>query len=158
MTAGAPVLLAAACLMSACGGGDAEVPPDAGYNCAADERADDLVAGLEKVGQGGMTFRLVSVTPATPIRGDNTFVLAIDDADGEPLADAAVDVATFMPDHGHSNPIPVEITAGGQTGEYQAEPVNLWMPGLFEVTVAATPAGGGLADEDEVVFRICIAQ
>ena len=105
-----------------------------------------------------MVFRLDAVQPATPIRGDNTFELTIENAGGTPLAGATVEVTSFMPDHGHSNAIPVEVTGGAADGAYQATPINLWMPGLFEVTVEATPDGGDVGDADRVVFRVCIDQ
>ena len=150
----APVLLLA--LLPACG--DDAALPDAGYNCEIEERDDEYVAGMEKVGAEGMTFRLVSSDPAPPSRYDNTWVIEIEDATGAPLDDADVEVVPFMPDHGHGTGIPAVITPDPDVdGRYDVVPVNLFMPGLWEVTIRATPAGGTAADRDSAVFTFCIA-
>ncbi|MEZ4368442.1 MAG: FixH family protein [Kofleriaceae bacterium] len=138
--------------VAACGGGDAD-DPDAGYNCDNDPRDEAFVAGLEKVGAGGTTFRLVSSDPAPPARGDNAWVLEVETG-GAPMAGATVDVTPFMPDHQHGSPVAVEVTPTGTDGRYDAAPLNFWMPGLWEITVEAAPAGGGATDD--VVFRFCI--
>jgi hypothetical protein len=132
---------------------DASMYTDAGtYNCMVEDRDDTFWAGMTKSGAGGVEVTLVSSTPAPPIRGDNSWTLAIR-RDGEPVVGAAVEITPFMPDHRHGTPISPVVTPGDSAGQYQAAPVNLWMPGLWEITVATTPSGGA---EDSVVFRFCI--
>jgi hypothetical protein len=140
--------------VAACGGGEAD-PPDAGYDCEAEDRDEEFVAGMAKTGANGLTFTLVSSTPAPPARHDNVWVIEIDDA-GAPLAGALVEVTPFMPDHRHGTPTPAVVTEDDTAGRYLADPVNLFMSGLWEVTVEATPEGGTVADRDEAVFTFCV--
>jgi len=141
-------------VVAGCGGDDDSLYTDAGtYNCAAETRDEEFVAGMEKTGTNGVTFTLVSSTPAPPSRGDNVWVIDLDEA-GTPTVDATMAVTPFMPDHRHGTPIiPVVTPDTGTPGRYDVEPVNLWMPGLWEITVDATPQGGV---KDTVVFRFCI--
>lgn len=145
-------------LLGACSGGGDTPAPDAGYNCELETRDDEFIAGIEKVSDGGVAVRIMESTPAPPVRGDNVFQLELAGPGGAPLTGNTVKVTPFMPDHQHGSPIAVEVTAGAADGEYQAAPVNLWMPGLWEITVDATPDGGGIADRERVVFRFCIAE
>jgi len=156
-TSGMPRLaLAALALLGACG--DDGALPDAGYNCEIEDRDDVYTAGMEKTGADGMTFRLVSSDPAPPSRYDNTWVIEILDAGGAPLDDAEVEVVPFMPDHGHGTGFVAVVTPDPDVdGRYTVVPVNLFMPGLWEVTIRATPAGGTAADRDSAVFTFCIA-
>ena len=59
-----------------------------------------------------------------------------------------------MPDHGHGTPTPVVVSATGEPGEYELDPVNLFMAGLWTIDlVLAMPEGD---DEDTVQFAFCI--
>lgn len=144
-------LLAAGLLaaLGACAGDDGG---DTTVNCDLEDRDDEFLAGMQKVGAGGTTFTLVSATPAPPGRDDNTWVIEIATPSG-PFS-GSVEVIPFMPDHRHGTPIEVIVTPDAQTpGRYTAAPINLWMPSLWEITVRATPAGGAA---DSAVFRFCI--
>ncbi len=127
---------------------------DAGYDCSIEDRDDTFVAGLEKTGAGGVRIRITSAVPAPPQRGDNTFNLEVFDGAGAPISGASIDVTPFMPDHRHGTSIAPVIAPGAAPGSYTVSMINLWMPGLWEITIEATPAGGMA---DEVVFRFCIA-
>jgi len=149
-------LVPVALLLAACGNDAAE--PDAGYNCEVETRDEEFVAGMTKTGDLGLEFVLVSSQPAPPARFDNTWVLEVHDSTGAPLDGATVEVKPFMPDHNHGTSIDTVVTpVDGMPGQYQLEPVNLFMPGVWEVTVKATPAGGSQADRDQVVFSFCIS-
>jgi hypothetical protein len=148
-------LLLSAVLLAACGhnNGTPEVP-DAAYDCTTETRADAFSAGMMKTGsQGQLTFKLMSSTPAPPSRGDNTWQIDVVDAKGQPVTGAAITVTPFMPDHNHGTQIKAVVTEP-TPGHYSAAPVNLWMPGLWQVTVKATPTGG---TADAAVFSFCIA-
>jgi hypothetical protein len=137
--------------VAACAGDDGG---DTMVNCAIEDRDDDFLAGMAKTGAGGMTFTLTSATPSPPGRDDNTWVLDIATPTG-PFT-GTVTVVPFMPDHRHGTPVEVVVTPDPQMpGRFSAAPINLWMPSLWEITVRATPAGGGTADS--TVFRFCIA-
>jgi hypothetical protein len=140
--------------VAACGGAESD-PPDSGYDCEAEDRDEEFVAGMAKTGAVGLTFTLVSSVPAPPGRNDNAWVIEIEDAGGA-LVGATVEVTPFMPDHRHGTPTPAVVTEDDAPGRYLADPVNLFMPGLWEITVEATPAGGTVDDRDEAVFTFCV--
>ncbi len=122
-------------------------------DCATESRADQIVDGMMKTGErGAVSFQLVSASPSPPRRPDNTWIMALQ-AGGAPLADAMVGVTLFMPDHNHGTQVKPVITPTGSPGTYKFDPLNLWMPGLWELTFEATPAGGA---KDRAVFRVCV--
>lgn len=144
-----PILMTALALFAACGGDHSDDPVD----CAKDSRAEEILAGMEKVGDRGVvTFRLMSASPSPPQRPDNTWIMALS-ASGSALVGATAGVTLFMPDHNHGTQIKPVITPGETPGTYKFEPLNLWMPGLWELTFEATPPGGS---KDRAVFRVCI--
>jgi hypothetical protein len=123
------------------------------YNCEAEQRDEQYLAGMQKVGPGGVQVTLVSATPAPPGRDDNTWEVELAQG-GAPLVGATVAVRPFMPDHQHGTSVAVVVTPDPTTaGRYELSPLNLWMPGLWEITIDVTPAGG---TRDSVVFRFCI--
>jgi hypothetical protein len=143
--------------LGACGGGMDGPADDEPVNCAAETRDDDFAVGLQKTGDGGtLGFTLMTAEPAPPQRGDNAWVIQINQMAagviGAPVDGADITVSPFMPDHGHPAAKTVIIEPTGNPGEYEMSPINLWMPGLWETTIDATSAGG----DDVVVFRFCI--
>lgn len=120
-------------------------------DCDEETRDEAYTAGMGKTGEGGLTFTLISSNPAPPSRNNNVWVVKLE-RDGVPVEGATIDIKTFMPDHNHGSPVVPDITATATPGQYNIDPVNLFMPGLWEITVEAT-AG---ATTDEVVFRFCI--
>jgi hypothetical protein len=140
-------------LASACSnddhGGD-----DTSYNCAEETRDDDFVAGIEKAGNmSAMKFALMTADPAPPARGDNTWDLRLTDTGGTAIAGAQLLVTPFMPDHQHGSPLAVKVEAQTTPGHYKLSPVNMWMPGLWEITIEAQTT---TASTDKTVFRFCI--
>jgi hypothetical protein len=151
--------LAAIALLAGCG--DSDPPGDdddefvdalASFDCDADTRDEDFFAGMSKTGDIGIEVVLVESTPAPPSRGDNTFTVELRDDEGTLIEGATFEVVPFMPDHNHGTPIDAEVTPHAETpGRYQVTPVNLWMPGIWEVNVElSAPA------EQDVVFVFCI--
>ena len=138
---------------SSCGSDDShgEDPVD----CSTEKRADNIVSGLEKLGtQGRLTFRLMGTTPAPPKRPDNMWIVHVEQ-NGAPVDGAAFGVKLNMPDHDHGSPVKPVITAAGTPGDYKVDQLNLWMPGLWDVTFDATPVGG---TKDLATFRACIPE
>jgi hypothetical protein len=120
--------------------------------CANNTRAEPFAEGLAKRGGAGhFQIKLVSATPAPPARGDNVWVVEVDDGTG-PVAGAQLTATPFMPDHGHGTPMKVEVAAASAAGQYKLSPVNLWMPGYWETSVTATSQGVS----DTVVFKLCV--
>lgn len=124
------------------------------YNCETETRDDDFVVGITKMGTANqVAFKLLSATPAPPARDDNSWLLQLDTTAG-PLSNATVVVTPFMPDHQHGTPIKVGVEAMPTAGQYTLSPINMWMPGLWEVTISATATEPAV--DDSVVFRFCI--
>lgn len=121
--------------------------------CEDDERAEDFTVNLSKMGTGS-SVTIVDAMPAMPDRGDNTWTVRVADAMGNPEESMVVSLRPWMPDHGHGSPVePVIADLGG--GEYRIESLNLFMPGLWQITFnLETPEGDGAADE--VMFSICV--
>jgi hypothetical protein len=141
--------LALALLAPACAGDDDDGGDHTEVNCATETRDDEYVAGMSKDGDV-FTFRLMDSVPAPPDKDDNAWTIRVEDG-GEGVPGLAVDVSLNMPDHGHGTPVPVEITDEGD-GVYVADPLNMWMPGLWDVKITADD---GAADDD-VTFRFCV--
>ena len=74
------------------------------------------------------------------------------DSGGAPVDGATLEVTPFMPDHGHGTSINAVVTPSGSNGEYDVTPVNMWMPGYWEVTVDIDDQGTA----DSAVFKVCI--
>lgn len=141
---------------TACGGDDG-TGDDAEVNCSTVMGADTFVVGLEKAGANGMLdYKMMSATPAPPARGDNSWVFQISTMTsgvvGNPLDGASLTVTPFMPAHQHGSPIQVQVSPMTDPGTYKLEPVNLWMPGVWETTIRAVSG----TTSDTVVYRFCI--
>lgn len=132
-------------------------------SCVTDERAEDYSAGMAKMAEdGAVSVKLVSSQPMVdgepgafgpPARHDNLWELEVTDANGEPIADADVSIKTWMPDHGHpSNRASVVHWVEG--AQYEVNPLNLMMPGIWEITVNVEDTNAGISDS--VKFTFCV--
>jgi hypothetical protein len=147
------VTLAVLAVAAACGGDDHGAhDSDAGYNCALDERGETFVAGMSKTGANGYAFALDDAVPSPPAKTDNVWTVAVTEPGGAAATSVGMTAVPFMPDHGHGTPIGAVATAVGD-GSFTIEPINLWMPGLWEIRLAATDGDTAL---DQVVFRFCV--
>ncbi len=123
--------------------------------CAADPRAQVYAVGLSgSSADGAVTITFVDADPAPPAKGNNTWTVTIEDAAGDPIGGATIETTAYMPDHGHTSPIKPAATSLDDKGTYQIDPVNLFMPGIWEVTLTVTPTGG---TAEAVKFTFCIA-
>ncbi len=121
--------------------------------CAGDPRVTEYQAGMEaKSEDGSITVSLLDADPAPPAKGDNVWTLKIVDAAGAPVTGATLALQAYMPDHAHSSTVVPEITPAGD-GTYTLDPVNLFMPGVWEITVDVSPPGGTV---QSVLFTLCI--
>ena len=127
-------------------------PQGAEVNCDLETRDDAYVANLEKAGTQVSVVLMESI-PAPPRKDDNTWMIRIQDEAGAPLSGLSMVVTPWMPDHGHGTLDPPIVTELSEPGEYEVNPVDLRMPGLWEVTVEVAD-GTGL--EDEVTFAFCV--
>jgi hypothetical protein len=142
------------CVVSACSGDDG-TGNDPEVNCDLETRAEPLVIGQPKMGaKGVLELQFVDAMPSPPARGDNTWTIQINTkASAAPLENADLLVTPFMPDHGHTSPLEVGITTMPTAGQYELDPVNLWMPGLWETTIEIL---NGAETVDSVVFKFCV--
>ena len=128
---------------------------DAPVDCTM-QTADTFVVGLDHKGAAGMLdFQMMSADPAPPARGNNTWVIQIMSmdagVDATPLDGAAITVTPYMPAHQHGTPVVAEVTPTGTPGQYTLSPVNLWMPGVWQTTIAVTTP-----TPDSAVFSFCL--
>ncbi len=143
--------------LAACGGGDDggdDMPP---VDCSKVTGVDIFTVDLDHPGDGGVyDFKLKSADPAPPARGFNTWVVQVSSMNagvvGAPVDGATIKVTPFMPAHMHGSGVPVEIMPMTEPGQYQLDPVNLWMQGVWETTVRATVGD----TTDVTVFKFCI--
>ncbi len=121
--------------------------------CEGEDRDDAFAVGLSKTGNK-VTVEFVDAMPAPPRKGDNTWHLKLTDESGAATEGASLQIVPWMPDHGHGTPIDATVeNVADAPGEYMADPVNMHMAGLWEVTVEMT-----LPDDttDSVMFSFCI--
>lgn len=139
-------------------GSSATMTPDAdeALACINSGRGDTYVVGLEHAGKAGqLDFKLMSADPAPPGFNNNTWVVQVNamasGVVGAPVTGATLTVTPFMPDHQHGTQIRAKIDelTGGQ---YKLSPINLWMPGYWEVTIDVQTA----AAHDSVIYKFCI--
>ena len=129
----------------------------AAASCQDDARVDTYAANLFRSGLNGqLSFTLVSVVPAPPAKGQNTFTVEVQDAAGTPIeGDLTVDL--LMPDHGHGTSVVPEITFDAATNLYTLKPVYLFMSGVWRIRLnvyddANDPSG--LVDSADFYFCI----
>ncbi|HTM23356.1 MAG TPA: hypothetical protein VL172_22695 [Kofleriaceae bacterium] len=139
-------LLLLSVLVAACGGGtaapDAEPGDAADYIDCGDLTADGMRVDMVRTGETGSRIQIMALDPDPPARFENAWIVA--SPDGPITA-----VTPWMPEHGHGAQTPAVITATGDPDQYSLDPLDLWMPGLWEVRIEV---GGS----DQVLFRVCI--
>jgi hypothetical protein len=122
--------------------------------CAADQRAETYTPGLVAKGESGVfSVSLLSISPAPTAKGDNSWQLRVVDADGAPVDGLTIAIKPFMPDHGHGSSITPQITPQGADGRYDITRLNLFMPGLWQITLSMTAASGAA---DKAVYTFCV--
>lgn len=114
-----------------------------------DTEVDEYADGMSREGEmGHYIVELVSAEPGPPDVGDNTWELRVTQ-DGNPVDDATVTVTPFMPAHGHgTSPADYQGTLS-EDGTYEVGPFDLFMPGVWELTVTVT---GSDDTEDMATF------
>ena len=122
--------------------------------CASDPRAEAYAVGLEgKAADGAVKIRFVDAMPAPPSKGNNTWTVQVLNGADQPINGATIELTAFMPDHGHGSSTKPTVTPMGSDGTYQLALVNLFMPGIWQITFKVTPPQGMA---DAVVFTFCI--
>lgn len=111
---------------------------------------DVYVAGLEKQGQSGVyVVKLVESQPIPQDTGLYTWTIQLLDA-GDPVSDAVIAAEPRMPAHNHGTFPPItDATPAGDDGMYTLDAMDLFMPGIWEVTIRIMQ---GDSVEDQVTF------
>jgi hypothetical protein len=144
--------------LAGCGGGTTPPLDEAAFlTCATETRAMPYQAGMSVTSLSGFfTVKLLSSTPGPPIKGQNRWVVEIDDStSGAPLEQVELTASPFMPDHKHPTQRSAVVTPAG-SGTYILNPVYLFMSGYWEVSLnisAPTVASGA---PDLAVIPVCI--
>ena len=128
-------------LLAACGG-PTEPEPEPPSQLIREVRGTDTVVTL------------LDAVPDPPIRAEyNAWVVQIATTDGTLLDGCDLTVDPRMPAHGHgTRPTPEVTPVDGEEGAYRVSPLNLFMPGLWEITLRYTCE----AIEDEVAFTTVV--
>lgn len=144
--------------LSACGGdgepnaADVALEPTPG-ECLDDY--DDFEPGMTKRAEpAGVAVELLSAEPSPPVvRDDNAWTLKLSDERGAPLLEAELRVSPYMPKHQHGSAEVIVEELGA--GRYRLSPIELVMPGVWQIPIRVTPPGG---EPSETEFRLCIAE
>lgn len=138
----------------ACGDDGGAAPDASDQNCATDTRAPEFTMGLAATGDNGYTVTIDEATPFPAERGDNDWTVSITDGVSASAGGLTIAVDPRMPDHGHGTPVIAGVTETATAGTYEVTPINLWMPGYWEITM--TLSDGGIAPLDTVMLAVCV--
>jgi hypothetical protein len=164
----ATAALAAVAITGACSGSGAsstgntsaeQTGADGGGTVGCGGQGDTYSANLVKPGaQGLYTFTLTQATPAPPALNANAWTLKIADKSGAAPSLAQVVVYPFMPLMGHGSDQTATIAANAD-GTFAVTDIDLFMPGLWTVTLSVTAsgdAGASPATLDKAVYTFCV--
>lgn len=144
---------AAACGDSPAGGAGVGGEAGSSSTCPDDAGGMPYVAGMSVKGTS-LELALIEASPAPPARGDNRWTVEVRKQGTTVVAPVTWTVTPFMPLHGHGSSIKAEVTATDAAGQYRIEPLNFWMPGLWEITFGIQTEG----DTDEIALAFCVDQ
>lgn len=157
----ASLCLAAALLALGAGGCDGGETGETGTTtttqdqsgCTNDPRVEAYAAGMKEMSQeGAMSITLLDADPAPPSKGDNVWMLKVEDDAGNPVDGATITMDATMPDHGHSSTVVPDVASKGG-GTYELDPINLFMPGVWQVTFDVAPPSGAV---QSTTFTFCV--
>jgi hypothetical protein len=121
--------------------------------CQNDPRAETFSPGLIAQGKSGLfSISLDSISPNPVTKGDNEWTIHIVDSNGSAVDGATLTIKPFMPDHNHGSSIRPLATPSGN-GAYQISRLNLFMPGIWQISVTVTSSTG---TSDVGVFTFCV--
>jgi YtkA-like len=122
--------------------------------CAKDSRATPYAVGVQaKATDTKLTVHFMDADPAPPDKGLNTWTVQLLDGQGKPVNGATIVTKPYMPDHGHASPTKPPFKPKGMDGSYEIDEVNLFMPGLWQITFDVS-APGGVADSAVIDFCV----
>lgn len=151
-------LLGSLVLATACASKDPQPAPGGGGAAGVDDcagRGESITAGMSRASTQGYEFELTELNPEPPVQSStspgNHWLVRVTDPNGDAVTGATLNIATFMPDHGHSGPPAAAVEAGD--GNYSVDELLFPMPGLYRVTLSLAPASG---DRQSVELMMCL--
>lgn len=126
-------------------------------SCGTDDPApivaDEFVIPLVKVSRdGALSASLVEANPSPPAKGNNTWLLELSDADGNPVEALDFSAVLYMPEHGH-NSSPTTVSAEATPGRYEVSRITFTMGGVWEVRLISA----GETTSRDVLFYVDVA-
>lgn len=136
---------------------EAAVPDDETEFVGCPDTLSAFELGMEAAGaQGKLKAKLISASPAPPLRYLNDWTVELLDASGAPLEDATIRSARpFMPVHGHDGNVQPVVTPLNERGRFAVNGLNFNMRGPWQVQLSLRSPSAG---DDDVVFEICVAE
>lgn len=101
---------------------------------APDAIADDAKTWASDAGHFTVSFR--SELQPLVINKIHTWILHVEDSDGNAIAGANITVTGGMPEHNHGLPTLPQVTATPEHGNYKVEGMRFHMRGYWEIRVA----------------------
>jgi hypothetical protein len=126
------------------------VPSATSGDCAG--AGEDFMLGMSKTTpSGAVTVAIVAAEPAPPLKGTNSWTVQLSGASSEPITGASVSFSGRMPLHRHGlTALPLTRELDG--GRYEIQPIILFMPQLWELSVVVTRND----DTEAVTFDVCV--
>ena len=135
----------------------APTPTDGGttVTCQNDPIGIDAYAAnmVKSSKSGALKLTLVASDPSPPSVGLNTWVLRVTDGSGTPVAGGLTKVSPFMPYHNHGPSVKPTLVKQPD-GSYSVTNIDLFMPGVWQVTVTGAAVDAG--SPDVVQLNFCI--
>jgi hypothetical protein len=137
--------------------GDTGVEDTPTAACATDPRAQAFTLNTKQASlKGTFSIAIESADPAPPQTNDNTWTIMLTDASDAPVQGATFKFDTYMPDHRHHGSITPDAQPGKSPGEYVISRLNLFMPGLWQITFTVTASDGTTTDSVQWIY--CVPQ
>ncbi|MBC8132336.1 MAG: FixH family protein [Deltaproteobacteria bacterium] len=134
----------------------APVDADSFTTCEDEKQVMPYEPGMSVMTTAGVfTVKLLNSTPGPAVKGDNVWVIEVDDAASANALDGLdIDVVPFMPTHQHGSR-EVVVTPDG-SGTYTLKPVYLYMSGVWEVRISIRDTVNGVSRVDAAIMLVCI--
>jgi hypothetical protein len=105
----------------------------AGALITPDLHAQDNQTWASDAGYFTVTFR--SELQPLAINRIHSWVLHVEDSDGNPITDAEIEIKGGMPEHNHGLPTAPQVNETSKAGDYKAEGMRFHMRGYWEIRI-----------------------
>jgi hypothetical protein len=113
----------------------------------------DLDYSTTRLSAAGLYRASFSVSePAVPVNQLHSWILHVETAGGQPVADAQIAVDGDMPEHGHGLPTRPQVTQNLGNGDYLVEGMKFQMGGWWVIDFDITANG----QPDRVSFNLLL--